>query len=127
MTDTGSETIDNIRRVTESQDACLGYYYTNEQGDLVTVNLYDISHTDPADILGSDIFDEDQEGSQANALSGSRLLGEVDPRDVEDRLRSVTEKERFVSGGGEGREGTYNVEAWQQPGFESETIKGKLF
>ena len=126
MTDGGgSETIDNIRRVTESQDACLGYYYTNEQGDVVTVNLYDISHTDPADILGSDIFDEDH--SEPNALTGSRLLGEVDPRDVEDRLRSVTDMDRFVVGAASATvDEDYTTAARSWPPVGSRTLTSKV-
>lgn len=46
------------------------------------VNIYDISDTDPADILGNDILDAD-----------SIIL---DPEEVHDRLRSVP-LDRFIS------------------------------
>ncbi|XP_059080017.1 uncharacterized protein LOC131878136 [Tigriopus californicus] len=78
----GGETLENIRRVTERQNSVLGYYYRNDKGDLVMVNIYDISNTDPADILGNDILNAD-----------SIIL---DPEEVHDRLRSVP-LDRFIS------------------------------
>ena len=53
----GNQTLDNIRRVTDARDSFLNYRYRDENGDMIMVNLYDISDTDPADILGDDVVD----------------------------------------------------------------------
>lgn len=52
------ETLENLIRVTQENETILQAYYTNDDGDLVTLSLYDISNTDPADILGADVVDE---------------------------------------------------------------------
>ena len=77
---------DNIRRVAEERESFLGYYYRNEDGDLVLVNLYDIQDTEPSEILGRDIIGEDEEDEQ-DFVPGATGGGPVDPSDVENRLK----------------------------------------
>ena len=99
-----SETLDNIRRVTESTESCLGYYYKNDAGDLVLVNMYDISDTDPAELLGADLLDQPagaaaalpapSAGAEAD-FGAARHLGDVDPTEVEHRLRKKTHSDRW--------------------------------
>jgi hypothetical protein len=52
-------------RVTQSHESVIQTYFTDDNGDVVTVSLYDISSTDPADILGNDVIgpsdDEDED------------------------------------------------------------------
>ena len=50
------ETLENLIRVTQNQDSILETFYTNDNGEVVTLSLYDISSTDPADILGNDVM-----------------------------------------------------------------------
>ena len=43
----------------------------DENGDMIMVNLYDISDTDPVDILGDDVvdvYDDEQGGDKSNEL-----------------------------------------------------------
>ena len=54
------ETLENLIRVTQNQESILQTYYTDDNGDVVTLSVYDISHTDPTEIIGIDtknIFD----------------------------------------------------------------------
>ena len=55
------ETLENLIRMTQNQDSILQTYYTNDQGEVVTLSLYDISDTDPADILGNDVIAQPQD------------------------------------------------------------------
>ena len=99
--------------MTESTESCLGYYYKNDAGDIVVINMYDITDTDPADLLGTDVLvDDGEEQTELDALEslmrkeqqGPTRLGsnssrveaasrEVDPRDVEDRLNKIRQSE----------------------------------
>ncbi len=92
----GNETLENIRRVTERTDAFLNYYYKDESGDLIMVNLYDISDTDPADILGDDVF-HDAEVVQQHVREED--LAAIDPNEVERyRMRFQQQEEDFAHG-----------------------------
>ena len=51
------ETLENLIRVTQNTDSIIQAYYTDDNGDVVTLSVYDISNTDPTDILGNDIID----------------------------------------------------------------------
>lgn len=87
----GGETLGNIRRVTESRESVLGYSYRNDAGELVLVNIYDISDTDPVEIIGDDILmaqDEDDDEDDENQL-------DLDV-DLNQRLQSVP-MERFMN------------------------------
>jgi len=58
------ETLENILRVTRLQESVLNAYYTDNNGEVVTMTLYDITETDPTEILGDDVFgEEDVEAS----------------------------------------------------------------
>ena len=50
------ETLENLIHLTQNQGSILQTYYTNDEGKVVTLSLYDISDTDPADILGNDVM-----------------------------------------------------------------------
>ena len=50
--DSSPETLENLIRVTQQEKSVLQTYYTDENGDIVTLSVYDISETDPTDILG---------------------------------------------------------------------------
>ena len=54
------ETLENLVRVTQNQESIFQTYYTNDSGEVVTMSVYDISKTDPADILGKDIIAENE-------------------------------------------------------------------
>ena len=88
----GGETLGNIRRVTETHESVLGYSYRNDAGELVLVNIYDISDTDPVEIIGDDILmaqdEDDEEDEDDNELD----LDE----DLHRRLQSVP-MERFMN------------------------------
>jgi hypothetical protein len=42
------ETLENILRVTRTQESVLNAYYTDANGEVVTLTLYDISETGKA-------------------------------------------------------------------------------
>ena len=70
------ETLENLIRVTQNQESIFQTYYTNNDGELVTLSLYDISTTDPADILGNDIIaqhDHDEEFENFNEAVCEKL------------------------------------------------------
>ena len=54
------ETLENLIHLTQNQESILQTYYTNDEGKVVTLSLYDISDTDPADILGNDVMPNTQ-------------------------------------------------------------------
>jgi hypothetical protein len=54
------ETLENLVRVTQNQESIFQAYYTNDSGEVVTMSVYDISTTDPADILGNDIIAQNE-------------------------------------------------------------------
>jgi len=54
------ETLENLVRVTQNQESIFQAYYTNDDGEVVTMSVYDISTTDPADILGNDIINQNE-------------------------------------------------------------------
>ena len=75
------------------------------------VNLYDISDTDPADILGDDVVDiYDDEPQQHRHFSAEELAKMVDPEEVEEfRMRRMMEEmmqqqEQLLLQGGESPE-----------------------
>ena len=91
----GNQTLDNIRRVTDARDSFLNYRYRDENGDMIMVNLYDISDTDPADILGDDVVDvyDDEQEPQQQHFSAEELAKMVDPDEVEEfRMRRMMEE-----------------------------------
>jgi len=91
----GNQTLDNIRRVTDARDSFLNYRYRDENGDMIMVNLYDISDTDPADILGDDVVDvyDDEQEPQQQHFSAEELVKMVDPEEVEEfRMRRMMEE-----------------------------------
>ena len=57
--DSSPETLENLIRVTQQEKSVLQTYYTDENGDIVTLSVYDISETDPSDILGQDILEQE--------------------------------------------------------------------
>ena len=72
------ETLENILRVTRTQESVLNAYYTDSNGEVVTMTLYDISETDPTDILGDDVLNSgaaSRAGSERrdSSASGSRF------------------------------------------------------
>ena len=54
------ETLENLVRVTQNQESIFQTYYTNDSGEVVTMSVYDISTTDPADILGNDVIAQNE-------------------------------------------------------------------
>jgi hypothetical protein len=90
----GNETLDNIRRVTERTDSFLNYYYKDESGDLIMVNLYDISDTDPADILGDDVLEDDIMQQQFREED----LAAIDPNEVERYRMRFQEQDDYNQG-----------------------------
>jgi len=76
------ETLENLVRVTQNQESIFQTYYTNDSGEVVTMSVYDISTTDPADILGNDIIaqnefeqcnNSNQSGTTAEFVVDSKL------------------------------------------------------
>ena len=76
------ETLENLVRVTQNQESIFQTYYTNDSGEVVTMSVYDISTTDPADILGNDIIaqnefeqcnNSNQSGTAAEFVVDSKL------------------------------------------------------
>merc|ERR1712193_66136 len=59
-TEGSPETLENLVRVTQNQESIFQAYYTNDEGEVVTMSVYDISTTDPADILGNDIITQNE-------------------------------------------------------------------
>ena len=49
-----SETLQNIVGVTRDRDAMFKTYYTDENGELVTVSMYNVE--DPASLIGNDVL-----------------------------------------------------------------------
>ena len=58
--------------------------------------MYDISDTDPADILGDDVvdvYDDDQESHEQQHFNAEELVKMVDPEEVEEfRMRRMMEE-----------------------------------
>ena len=50
------ETLENLLRATHNHESIIQAYYTNSQGEVVTLSVYDISDADPADIIGNDVL-----------------------------------------------------------------------
>ena len=101
----GSETLSNILTIAEQQEAALSYYYTNEDGDIVTCSVYDVSNTDPADIVGDEFFHDvreyDDDGVRPPfVLRGGDRVGDasLDPHEVHQQLLSSgVNPDRFVT------------------------------
>ena len=72
------ETLENLIRVTQNQESIIQTYYTNDNGEVVTLSLYDISSTDPADILGNDVIARHESYADEDYIDFNTL---------EDRLR----------------------------------------
>ena len=51
--DSCPETLENLIRVTQQEKSEIQTYYTDDNGDVITLSVYDISETDPTDILGN--------------------------------------------------------------------------
>ena len=105
------ETLENILRVTRTQESVLNAYYTDSNGEVVTMTLYDISETDPTDILGDDVLNSgaaSRAGSERrdSSASGSRFEesrryhfrphpshasgGQLDAQRVQEKLRKLS-------------------------------------
>ena len=95
--DSCPETLENLIRVTQQEKSVIQTYYTDDNGDVITLSVYDISETDPPDILGQDIleqeipkfFDNDSEDAYDNV-----------PLDF-DVLQTRLERERRRRGSGQ--------------------------
>ena len=95
--DSCPETLENLIRVTQQEKSVIQTYYTDDNGDVITLSVYDISETDPSDILGQDIleqeipkfFDNDSEDAYDNV-----------PLDF-DVLQTRLERERRRRGSGQ--------------------------
>ncbi len=63
-------TLNNILNITESQDAILSYCFHDEDGRIVTRSIFNISDTDPVDIVGQEVvmanpsLEEEESGAQ---------------------------------------------------------------
>ena len=57
--DSCPETLENLIRVTQQEKSVIQTYYTDDNGDVITLSVYDISETDPSDILGQDILEQE--------------------------------------------------------------------
>jgi hypothetical protein len=102
------ETLENILRVTRTQESVLNAYYTDANGEVVTMTLYDISETDPTDILGDDVLNsgvtsrasERRDSSASTKLDDGRRFhyrphsgyssGQLDPQRIEEKLRKLS-------------------------------------
>ena len=104
------ETLENILRVTRTQESVLNAYYTDSNGEVVTMTLYDISETDPTDILGDDVLNsgaasrsgsERRDSSTSARFEESRRYhfrghqghasgGQLDPQRVQEKLRKLS-------------------------------------
>lgn len=99
------ETLENILRVTRTQDSVLNAYYTDANGEVVTMTLYDISETDPTDILGDDVLGSGtaSRGSERRDSAAyddtkrfhfrpqpSQGSGHLDPERIQEKLRKLS-------------------------------------
>ena len=99
------ETLENILRVTRTQESVLNAYYTDKNGEVVTMTLYDISETDPTDILGDDVLgseagggSNDRRGSNAEmkrfnfrpAVHEMARGGQIDPDTIQQKLQNLS-------------------------------------
>ena len=50
-----SETLQNIVRMTRDKDSMFKTYYTDENGELVTVSMFNVE--DPASLIGRDVYE----------------------------------------------------------------------
>ena len=82
------ETLENLVRVTQNQESIFQTYYTNDSGEVVTMSVYDISKTDPADILGKDIIAEN-EFEQCN-IGNSNPSGTTAEFGMDSKLEAVS-------------------------------------
>ena len=70
------DTIGQIQAVTEQQEAVISYYYTGEDNQVKLMEIYDVSETDPALLVGDQLgvnYDLDQV-IRPNAFSCDNLL-----------------------------------------------------
>jgi hypothetical protein len=99
------ETLENILRVTRTQESVLNAYYTDKNGEVVTLTLYDISETDPTDILGDDVLGSeagsgstDRRGSNAElkrfnfrpSVHEMQRGGQIDPEHIQKKLQHLS-------------------------------------
>ena len=82
------ETLENLVRVTQNQESIFQTYYTNDSGEVVTMSVYDISKTDPADILGNDIIAQN-EFEQCN-IGNSNPSGTTAEFGMDSKLEAVS-------------------------------------
>ena len=96
-----NETLTNIMRLTENQEAAMALYYEDENGEQVTWNLYDIA--DPVDLVGDDLVHSHSHSGKRGQTSRQSMTAEdafslrrtrrkrtnsaPDPDEVEYRLR----------------------------------------
>ena len=83
-TESSPETLENLVRVTQNQESIFQAYYTNDEGEVVTMSVYDISQTDPADILGNDIITQNE--LNIGAMASSPEFG------VDSKLEAVSKE-----------------------------------
>ena len=84
------DTIDNIRRITENQEVAMGYYFETNDGEMVTFNVYDVTDTDAADIIGDDVFRNAEDGEADDDRSDIGASSSVlDTRKVHDKLQRI--------------------------------------
>lgn len=102
------ETLENILRVTRTQESILNAYYTDSNGEVVTMTLYDISETDPTDILGDDVLGSGAVSRGSERRDSTVLAkvedmkrynfrpqpsygsGQLDPERIQEKLRKLS-------------------------------------
>ncbi len=97
------ETLENILRVTRTQESVLNAYYTDTNGEVVTMTLYDISETDPTDILGDDVLGGEAGAARRDSSSSTSEVkrynfrsnsesrgGQIDPEHIQKKLQNLT-------------------------------------
>ena len=95
--DSCPETLENLIRVTQQEKSVIQTYYTDDNGDVITLSVYDISETDPSDILGQDILEQEMPKFFDNDSDFDNS-----PFDV-DVLQTRLERERRRRGSGQRR------------------------
>jgi len=96
-----SETLGNILHLAEARRAALSYCYTDEDGSVVAHTVYDVSGTDPVEILGDDIFSDalEMERDHCAVSGGQRHADPLDPAAVHRQLTSgAVSADRFIRG-----------------------------
>ena len=97
------ETLENILRVTRTQESVLNAYYTDTNGEVVTMTLYDISETDPTDILGDDVLGSEAGAARRDSSASTSEVkrfnfrpnsesrgGQIDPEHIQKKLQHLS-------------------------------------